>query len=92
MPLGLSLKVQDRLENSAPDVPESPAAVALHALPEVAGEALPQDSAELFAVLQDELARRLAVCVASTVGVVTPRATQQQPCVKVAQITRSKAE
>ena len=49
----------------------------------MAGEALPQDSAELFATLlakpQDELVRLLAVCVASTVDVVTPRATHHQP-------------
>ncbi|KKJ05039.1 ParB/RepB/Spo0J family partition protein [Burkholderia gladioli] len=89
LPLGVSLKVQDRLEGIAPDVPESPAAVALRELREVAGEALPQDSAELFAALQaksqDELVRLLAVCVASTVDVVTPRATQQQPGAELAQ-------
>ncbi|SAL09801.1 nuclease [Caballeronia sordidicola] len=89
LPLGVSLKVQDRLEGMAPDVPESPAAVALRTLQEVAGEALPQDSAELFAALQaksqDELVRLLAVCVASTVDVVTPRATQQQPGTELAQ-------
>ncbi|CAJ2813397.1 nuclease [Burkholderia pseudomallei] len=87
--LGVSLKVQDRLEGIAPDVPESPAAVALRELQEVAGEALPQDSAELFAALQatsqDELVRLLAVCIASTVDVVTPRATQQQPGAELAQ-------
>jgi ParB family chromosome partitioning protein len=79
LPLGVSLKVQDRLEGMAPDWPESPAAVALRELQQVAGEALPEDSAELFAALlaksQDELVRLLAVCVASTVDVVTPRAT-----------------
>lgn len=89
LPLGVSLKVQDRLEGMAPDVPESPAAVALRELQEVAGEALPQDSADLFAALQaksqDELVRLLAVCVASTVDVVTPRATQQQPGAELAQ-------
>lgn len=89
LPLGVSLKVQDRLESLAPDVSESPAAVALRSLQEVAGEALPQDSAELFAVLlaksQDELVRLLAVCVASTVDVVTPRATQHQPGAELAQ-------
>jgi len=89
LPLGVSLKVQDRLEGMAPDVSESPAAVALRTLQEVAGEALPQDSAELFAALQaksqDELVRLLAVCVASTVDVVTPRATQQQPGTELAQ-------
>lgn len=89
LPLGVSLKVQDRLEGIALDVPESPAAVALRELREVAGEALPQDSAELFAALQaksqDELVRLLAVCIASTVDVVTPRATQQQPGAELAQ-------
>lgn len=89
LPLGVSLKMQDRLEGMAPDVSESPAAVALRELQEVAGEALPQDSAELFATLQaksqDELVRLLAVCEASTVDVVTPRATQQQPGAELAQ-------
>jgi ParB family chromosome partitioning protein len=59
LPLGVSLKVQDRLEGMALDWPESPAAVALRELQQVAGEALPEDSAELFAALlakpQDEL-------------------------------------
>ena len=89
LPLGVSLKVQDRLEGMAPDWPESPAAVALRELQELAGEALPQDSAELFAALlaksQDELVRLLAVCVASTVDVVTPRATPYQPGEELAQ-------
>ncbi len=89
LPLGVSLKVQDRLESLAPDVSESPAAVALRELQQFAAEVLPQDSAELFAVLlakpQDELVRLLAVCVASTVDVVTPRATVQQPGAELAQ-------
>ena len=89
LPLGVSLKVQDRLEGMAPDLPESPAAVALRELQQVAGEPLPEDSAELFAVLlakpQDELVRLLAVCVASTVDVVTPRATPHQRGAELAQ-------
>ena len=89
LPLGVRLTVKDRLESLAPDVPESPAAVALRALQEVAGEALPQDSAELFAVLlaksQDELVRLLAVCVAASVDVVTPRAALRQPGAELAQ-------
>ncbi|EJQ7927594.1 ParB/RepB/Spo0J family partition protein [Pseudomonas aeruginosa] len=89
LPLGVSLKVQDRLEGMAPDWPESPAAVALRELQQVAGEALPQDSAELFAALlaksQDELVRLLAVCVASTVDVVTLHATPHQPGEELAQ-------
>jgi ParB family chromosome partitioning protein len=76
----------------APDWPESPAAVALRELQQVAGEALPEDSAELFAALlakpQDELVRLLAVCVASTVDVVTPRAMAQQPGAELAQAVR----
>ena len=92
LPLGVSLKVQDRLEGMAPDWPESPAAVALRELQQVAGEALPQDSAELFAALlaksQDELVRLLAVCVAVTVDVVTPRTTRQQPGEELAQAVR----
>ena len=89
LPLSVGLKVQDRLEGMAPDWPESPAAVALRELQQVVGEALPEDSAELFAVLlaksQNELVRLLAVCVASTVDVVTPRATVQQPGEELAQ-------
>ena len=88
-PLGVSLKLQDRLEGMAPDWPESPAAVTLRELQQVAGEALPQDSAELFAALlakpQDELVKLLAVCVASTVDVVTPRATPHRPGAELAQ-------
>ncbi|WP_448226387.1 ParB N-terminal domain-containing protein [Stenotrophomonas thermophila] len=89
LPLGLRLTVQDRLEGMAPDWPESPAAVALRTLQKVAGEALPQDSAELFTALlaksQDELVRLLAVCVAATVDAVTPRAVQRQPGAELAQ-------
>nr|WP_317246670.1 MULTISPECIES: ParB/RepB/Spo0J family partition protein [Pseudomonas] len=89
LPLGVSLKAQDRLEGIAPDIPDSPAAVALRELQQAAGEGLPEDSAELFAVLlaksQDELVRLLAVCVAVTVDVVTPRAAQHQPGAELAQ-------
>ncbi|MEK6419372.1 MAG: ParB/RepB/Spo0J family partition protein [Burkholderia gladioli] len=89
LPLGVRVNVQDRLESMAPDWSESSAALALREFQQVAGEALPQDSAELFAVLQaksqDELVRLLAVCVASTVDVVTPRAAQRQPGAELAQ-------
>lgn len=89
LPLGVRLNVQDRLEDIAPDWPESPAAVALRELQQVAGETLPQDSAALFAALvakpQDELVRMLAICVASTVDVITPRATARQPGMELAQ-------
>ncbi|RIZ35926.1 chromosome partitioning protein ParB [Pseudomonas aeruginosa] len=89
LPLGVHLSVKNRLEGLAPDIPDSPAAVALRELQQVAGEGLPEDSADLFAALlaksQDELVRLLAVCVAVTVDVVTPRTTQQQPGAQLAQ-------
>ncbi|MDP2162984.1 MAG: ParB/RepB/Spo0J family partition protein [Hydrogenophaga sp.] len=77
LPIGISVRPQDRLEGYAPDWPQSPAAVALRELQQAWGEKLPEDDAELFAVLlamsQDELVRLLAVCVASTVDVVSSR-------------------
>lgn len=77
LPIGISVRPQDRLEGYAPDWPQSPAAVALRELQQVWGAQLPEDDAELFAVLlalpQDELVRLLAVCVASTVDVVSSR-------------------
>ena len=83
LPLGVRLTVQDRLEGVAPDWPESPTAVALRELQQAWGGKLPENSAELFAALlameQGELVKLLAVCVASTVDVVTPRATPHQP-------------
>ena len=89
LPLGVRLTVQDRLEGVAPDWPESPAAVALRELQQAWGEKLPENSAELFAVLlameQGELVKLLAVCVTSTVDAVTPRATLHQPGEKLAQ-------
>ncbi|TMS56645.1 ParB/RepB/Spo0J family partition protein [Imbroritus primus] len=89
LPLGVRLTVQDRLEGMAPDLPESPAAVALREMQQAWAERLPQDDAELFPALlamrQAELMALLAVCVASTVDVVTPRATPHQPGAKLAQ-------
>lgn len=89
LPLGVRLTVKDRLESLAPDVAESRAAVALRMLQEVAGEALPQDGTELFTALlaksQAALVRLLAVCVAATVDVVTPRAAQRQPGAELAE-------
>lgn len=89
LPLGVSLKLQDRLEGMAPDWPESPAAVALREAQQAWAGKLPENSAELFAALlameQGELVKLLAVCVASTVNVVTSRTTQQQPGVELAQ-------
>ena len=89
LPLGVRLTMQDRLDTHAPDWPESPAAVALREVRQAWGERLPQDSAELFAALlameQGELVRLLGVCVAASVDVVTPRATQHQPGAELAQ-------
>jgi len=89
LPLGVRLTVQDRLEGVAPDWPESSTALALRELQQAWGGKLPEDSAELFSVLlameQGELVKLLAVCVASTVDVVTPRATPHQPDEELAQ-------
>ncbi len=89
LPLGVSLKVQDRLEGMAPDWPESPAAVALRELQQAWRGKLPEDSTALFAALlameQAELVKLLAVCVATTVDVVTPRATPHQPGAELGQ-------
>lgn len=89
LPLGVRLTVQDRLEGMAPDWPESPAAMALRELQKAWAGKLPEDCAELFAALlameQGELVKLLAVCVASTVDVVTPRATPHQPGEELAQ-------
>ena len=89
LPLGVRLTLQDRLEGMAPDWPESPAAVVLRELQQAWAGKLPEDSAELFAALlameQGELVKLLAVCVASTVDVVTPRATPRQPGAELAQ-------
>lgn len=89
LPIGISVRPQDRLDTYAPDWPESPAAVALRELQQAWGERLPEDSAELFAALlampQDELVQLLAVCVAASVDVVTPRAAQAAPGAELAQ-------
>ena len=89
LPLGVRLTAQDRLEGMAPDWPEAPAAVALREMQQAWAERLPQDDAELFPALlamgQAELMALLAACVASTVDVVTPRATPHQPGEELAQ-------
>lgn len=92
LPLGVRLTVKDRLDAYATDWAESPAAVALRELQQAWGERLPQDDTALFAALlalsQDELVRLLAVCVAATVDVVTPRATRQPPGSELAQAVK----
>ncbi len=83
LPLGLRLSLCDRLEDLAPDWPESPAVLALRELRQAWSEQLPQDPGNLFAKLlampQDELVQLLALCTAPAVDVVTPRATACQP-------------
>ncbi len=80
LPIGISVRPQNRLDTYALDWPESSAAVALRELQQAWGERLSEDSAELFAALltmpQDELVQLLAVCVAASVDVVTLRAAQ----------------
>lgn len=89
LPLDMRLTVQNRLDSMAPDWPESLAAVALRELQQAAGADLPQDSADLFAVLlakpQDELLQLLAVCAAATVDAVIHRASEHQPGAELAQ-------
>jgi len=88
LPVGIRPTMQDRLDSIAPDWPESPAAVASRELRQVWSEQLPEDSASLFTALlemeQGELVKLLAVCVAVTVDVVTPRATPHQPATELA--------
>ncbi len=77
LPVGVSLTPQDKLEAFAPDLPQSPAGVALRELQEAWGKRLPEDAGELFAALlampQPELVKLLAVCVARTVDGVDGR-------------------
>ena len=58
LPLGLRLSLRDRLEDLAPDWPESPAALALRELRQTWADQLPQEPAELFAVLLASLPGR----------------------------------
>ncbi|WP_281301802.1 ParB/RepB/Spo0J family partition protein [Iodidimonas sp. MBR-14] len=89
LPIGISVRPQNRLDTYAPDWPESPAAIALRELQQAWGERLPEDSAELLSALlameQSELVQLLAVCVAASVDVVTPRAAQAAPGAELAQ-------
>lgn len=89
LPLGVRLSLRDRLEDLAPDWPESPAAVALRELRQTWADKLPREPGELFVVLlsmrQEELVKLLALCTAPAVDVVTPRATASQPGAELAQ-------
>jgi ParB family chromosome partitioning protein len=89
LPLGVRLSLRDRLQDLAPDWPESPAALALRELRQTWADKLPQEPGELFTVLldksQEELIQLLALCTAPAVDVVTPRATASQPGAELAQ-------
>jgi len=80
-PIGVRATVRDGLETLAPDWPDSPAATALRELKRAWRNRLPDDSGELFdalrAMSQDDLVQLLAVCVATTVDVVTQRASSE---------------
>lgn len=75
--VNISASPQDGLDAYAPDVAQSSAAVQMREARQAWAERLPEDPAALFAALlalpQEELLFLLAVCVAVTVGAVTPR-------------------
>ncbi len=76
-PVNISATPQDGLDAFAPDVAQSPALVGLREVLQAWAERLPSEANALFAELlvlpQQELLSLLAVCVAVTVGAVTPR-------------------
>jgi ParB family chromosome partitioning protein len=76
-PVNISASPQDRLDAYAPDLAQSPAAVAIREVRQAWVDRLPQDPDALFTELlnlsQSELLSLLAVCVAVTVGAVTAR-------------------
>lgn len=75
--VNISASPQDGLDAYAPDMAQSPAAVQMGEARQAWADRLPEDPATLFAALlalpQEELLSLLAVCVAVTVGAVTPR-------------------
>ena len=76
-PINISASPQDGLDAFAPDVAQSPALIGLREVRQAWAAQLPTDPDALFADLlalpQHELLSLLAVCVAATVGAVTPR-------------------
>ena len=89
LPMGVRITEQLGLDTLAPDLPESPAAVALRETRQNWAEKLPTNSDELFAALlamaQDELVQLLAVCTATGIDVVTHRQAANQPGEQIAQ-------
>jgi len=76
-PINISASPQDGLDTFAPDVAQSLALIGLREVRQAWAARLPSDPDALFADLlalpQQELLSLLAVCVATTVGAVTPR-------------------
>lgn len=76
-PINIDATLQNGLDTHAPDIAESPAAIALQEARKIWTERLLDDSDALFTELltlqQTELLSLLAVCVAFTVGAVTTR-------------------
>ncbi|MBC2729269.1 ParB/RepB/Spo0J family partition protein [Thiobacillus sp.] len=76
-PINISASPQDGLDAFAPDVAQSPALIGLREVRLAWAARLPSDPDALFADLlalpQQEVLSLLAVCVATTVGAVTPR-------------------
>jgi ParB family chromosome partitioning protein len=76
-PINISASPQDGLDTFAPDIAQSPALIGLREVRQAWAARLPSDPdalfAELLALPQQELLSLLAVCVATTVGAVTPR-------------------
>lgn len=76
-PINISASPQDGLDAFAPDVAQSPALIGLREMRQAWAARLPSDPdalfAELLALPQQEVLSLLAVCVATTVGAVTPR-------------------
>jgi len=87
-PVNISASPRDGLGLHAPDIAESPAAIGMAEVRQAWTDRLPKDPdvlfAELLAFPQQELLSLLAVCVASTVGVVTTRESDR-PAVLLAQ-------
>jgi len=75
--INISASPQDGLDTFAPDVAQSPALIGMREVRQAWAARLPSDPdalfAELLALPQQELLSLLAVCVAATVGAVTPR-------------------
>lgn len=76
-PINISASPQDGLDAFAPNIAQSPAMIGLREVRQAWADRLSQDPdtlfAELLALPQQELLSLLAVCVAATVGAVTPR-------------------